>query len=478
MIIKFFFSGFFLVLFISMNVISVTAQTGNVGIDVNAPAEKLDVNGNIQLSGEIKINGAGGTAGQVLTSNGNGTMAWASQMSGGPATAGFGNWGDCATNQNIGDYFPVADNEGKANDRFGEVSAIDGYFAVISSPGDDVGSNVDQGSLSVYQFDGTQWNFVQKLVDPAGEANDYLGVSVTISGNTIVAGVPEDDVASNVNQGTAVIFRYDGASWNYFQKIGQTPGFPGDKFGTSVTLINEYVICGAPYFDTNASNNKGAVVIFKDDGVQYNQWQAITDVNLNNSAHFGSAVAINGDLELMIGVPWQNLTYNTQGAVHVYLFDGWIWNYGQTLSDPAGANGDTMGDFLACKNGIVIASQIGNQNDKGSAAIFSKNNSVYEFSQKITDPNGVGLDRFGQSVAITHEYALVGAANANVSKGKALLFVKVGSIWKVMQAISEPNALQNTYFGMSVALDSNTNRFLIGSNQVAGKGMAFFGKIN
>ena len=476
--VKFFFSHVLLIFISCISTFSVTAQTGNVGIDVNAPAEKLDINGNIQLNGEIKINGTGGTAGQVLTSNGNGTMAWASQMSGGPTATGFGNWGDCATNQNIGDYLPVADNEGKANDRFGEVSAIDGYFAVIASPGDDVGANIDQGSLSVYQFDGTQWNFVQKLVDPAGEANDNLGISVAISGNTIVAGVPEDDVASNVNQGTAVIFRFDGATWNYFQKIGQTPGFPNDKFGTSVTLINEYIICGVPYFDTNASNNKGAVVVFKDDGVQYNQWQVITDVNINNSAHLGSAVDINGDLELMIGVPSQNLTYSSQGAVHVYLFDGWIWNYAQTLSDPTGANGDGMGDFVACINGSVIASQIGNQNDKGSAAIFTKNNNVYEFSQKISDPNGVGLDRFGQSVAINNKYALVGATGVNFSKGKALLFVKVGTIWKVMQNIVEPNGAQSTYFGASVSLDAITNRFLIGSNQVAGKGMAFFGKIN
>ncbi|HMS99916.1 MAG TPA: hypothetical protein PKA12_14280, partial [Saprospiraceae bacterium] len=154
-----------------------SAQSGNVGVGVALPAEKLDVDGNIQLTGEIKLNGSGGTMGQVLTSNGNGTMAWASQTMPASSVSGYGNWGDCATNQNISDYNPVADPEGRSGDGFGEASAIDGVFAVIASRSDDVGANANQGSLSVYQFDGTRWIFFQKLTDPAGEANDNFGAA-------------------------------------------------------------------------------------------------------------------------------------------------------------------------------------------------------------------------------------------------------------------------------------------------------------
>ena len=44
----------------------VSAQTTNVGIGTTNPAEKLDVNGNINLNGTIKVNGQDGQAGQVL----------------------------------------------------------------------------------------------------------------------------------------------------------------------------------------------------------------------------------------------------------------------------------------------------------------------------------------------------------------------------------------------------------------------------
>jgi hypothetical protein len=48
----------------------------NVGIKNPAPAEALDVTGNINVTGTIKANGVDGTANQILMKNGSGTLAW------------------------------------------------------------------------------------------------------------------------------------------------------------------------------------------------------------------------------------------------------------------------------------------------------------------------------------------------------------------------------------------------------------------
>jgi hypothetical protein len=53
-----------------------TIVKNNLGLGVLGPSEKLDINGNLKLNGEIKPGGVSGTAGQVLQNNGNGTMSW------------------------------------------------------------------------------------------------------------------------------------------------------------------------------------------------------------------------------------------------------------------------------------------------------------------------------------------------------------------------------------------------------------------
>jgi hypothetical protein len=48
----------------------------NVGVNTTNPTERLDVNGNINVTGTIKANGTDGTANQVLMKNNSGVLAW------------------------------------------------------------------------------------------------------------------------------------------------------------------------------------------------------------------------------------------------------------------------------------------------------------------------------------------------------------------------------------------------------------------
>jgi hypothetical protein len=48
----------------------------NVGIGTTNPQERLDVTGNVNITGTIKVNGVDGTASQVLMKNSAGTLIW------------------------------------------------------------------------------------------------------------------------------------------------------------------------------------------------------------------------------------------------------------------------------------------------------------------------------------------------------------------------------------------------------------------
>ena len=49
----------------------------NVGINTNNPTKTLDVNGDLNIAGDLSANGLSGQAGDMLMSNGDGTISWA-----------------------------------------------------------------------------------------------------------------------------------------------------------------------------------------------------------------------------------------------------------------------------------------------------------------------------------------------------------------------------------------------------------------
>lgn len=57
-------------------VVATFQGNGRLGVRKTLPEYPLDVNGDINTTGTLRVNGNAGTDGQVLFSNGNGTMAW------------------------------------------------------------------------------------------------------------------------------------------------------------------------------------------------------------------------------------------------------------------------------------------------------------------------------------------------------------------------------------------------------------------
>jgi hypothetical protein len=56
----------------------INGKSQNVGIGTITPAEKLDVNGNVNIQGNLKMNGVAGQSGQVLMTNSSGATVWGS----------------------------------------------------------------------------------------------------------------------------------------------------------------------------------------------------------------------------------------------------------------------------------------------------------------------------------------------------------------------------------------------------------------
>jgi len=75
---------------------------GNIGIGNTNPTSPLTLTGNMDITGELKNNGVPGLAGQILQSNGDGTMSWINNNGGGGGSSPWTSSGNDIKNSNTG----------------------------------------------------------------------------------------------------------------------------------------------------------------------------------------------------------------------------------------------------------------------------------------------------------------------------------------------------------------------------------------
>ena len=129
---------------------------------------------------------------------------------------------------------------------------------------DDVGAITNQGSVRVFVRSGTSWSAQATLTASDGAASDDLfGYSVSLSGDTLAVGVHLDDVGAITNQGSVRVFVRSGTSWSAQATLTASDGAASDDlFGYSVSLSGDTLAVGVPNDDVGANSNQGSVRIF------------------------------------------------------------------------------------------------------------------------------------------------------------------------------------------------------------------------
>ena len=79
--------------------------------------------------------------------------------------------------------------------------------------------------------------------------------------------------------------------------------------------------------------------------------------------------------------------------------------------------------------------------------------------QKLTASDAAWGDRFGHSVSISGDSAIVGAQNSDDSgsdSGSAYVFVRSGTTWTEQQKLTASDGASNDLFGLSVSISGDT----------------------
>ncbi|MFM7260303.1 MAG: hypothetical protein ACKO3W_06830, partial [bacterium] len=196
--------------------------------------------------------------------------------------------------------------------------SLSGNTLAAGVPYDNVGANVNQGSVRVFVRSGTTWSAQATLTASDGAAADRFGDSISLSGDTLAVGVPEDDVGANANQGSVRVFVRSVTTWSAQATLTASDGGANHSFGTSVSLSGNTLAAGVPYDNVGANVNQGSVRVFVRSGTT---WSAQAKLTASDGAAFdifGDSVSLSGDM-LAVGVPYDNVGANLdQGGVHIF----------------------------------------------------------------------------------------------------------------------------------------------------------------
>ncbi len=425
---------------------------------------------------------------------------------------------------------------GSSADLFGSDLARSQTYAAVGAPSLPIpsfggGSTLAQGGVHLYQHLGDGVFTWSKTLTPGnGIANDWCGTSIAASERWVVAGGPGREMytpGTQLQAGTVWVWQFLDGNWvEPAAQLAHAAPKTLDIFGSSVALdeqvidgIDRFTIAvGAPVDDEPGRADCGSVTLFEWQGVPSPRGTWVQrafiappvlsgeSVALSAYGVFASAIAFDGDY-LLVGAKRQTNTLLRQGLVWVFRRNtpenpaptilqtnaAWgEWCLVQRLAAIDPVADEQFGASLAVQGGVLIVGAPGAASAPGSASIFEldwKTGTFVPNARLIAVGGQVG-DRFGASVAIAADHALIGAPGLDV--GSAPLYPDRGAVyvfarnddqcdeWSQRTKYRPPVTadVPNANFGECIELGNSGNQIvLIGAphapNQTLGQGIAF-----
>jgi hypothetical protein len=286
----------------------------------------------------------------------------------------------------------------------------------------------------------------------AGQADngDQLGVALALSadGGTLVAGAWNEDGDFNshsdptpidlsnnnsADSGAAYVFaRTAGANvWSQQAYLKASNADVGDQFASALSISsNGSVIAvgafhedgaagdnGSPANDHNGGEETGAAYVFSRTGTAWAQQSYLKAVGGARLDWFGWNLALSakGDL-LAVGAPFETRHDGLKGGVvHVY-----------------------------------------SRANAGNWTLQSNVESIQSFAGAALFGHAMAFDGDGKTLVVS-------AVDADVTRGQAYAFVRVGNEWRQQSVFAAGNPDVGDQYGVSIALSADAHRLFIGA---------------
>ena len=257
----------------------------------------------------------------------------------------------------------------------------------------------------------SQTAYVEQRLDNSTQTmGNLFGSSVAVASGTMAVGA-RNDAPNGVDTGAVYLYKEVGGTWQPNGVIVPHDGQSGDAFGQALAMERGLLVVGAQFHNSVGPRSGAAYVYVEDDG----NWTFVTKLVPQTDAEdtdysfdlFGGTVAVSGGL-IAVGAPSSDEVGGGVGSVHFFVPDGQDWRFEHKFLPPTGRPQSFGAGIAIFEDSVLIGAPFGG-GQEGSAYLYRAGSGGDWSMQELTHDEPRRSDRFGWSVALTRDYAFVGA---------------------------------------------------------------------
>lgn len=352
---------------------------------------------------------------------------------------------------------PLTVDSDVSNPDFGMTVALSGDHALLGVPD----SDDHQGSAHIYAKRDGGWVEEAALVGDTHRTRDQFGHtlwyefgrSVALSSDTALVGAKE----------TVEVFVKSGSSWIRRQHlVPKSQLSPLTDFGSVVALSGDTALVGYElvYVGSRDSKNlyQNIVYVFVRRDGTWTQQATLTSTPTFHGVGFGRVLALSGDTAL-IGAPMDRIGSNQdQGSAYVFVRRGETWTLQAKLTASDGREGAAFGVTVALEGDNAAVAAL-SYNTAGSVYVFQRNGDAWKQQAKFEGSTNGQLEGFGSDVVLSGAVCLVSSSGALGGQGLVYVFERVDDVWQQRMIMSRGDSASQ--FGVSLA--ASGDEFFIGT---------------
>lgn len=300
----------------------------------------------------------------------------------------------------------------------------------------------------LFERDEKMWSEGQRLAASDGKPGDGFGSTVSISGDYMVVGAPGYDTNLAANVGAVYVYHRNGAHWVEEAKLIASDATPDKQFGRSIALDGSRLLVGS----------SGKAYLFeKNESTEWLETSQITPGGYPGVTGFGYNVALRQNRLAIASFTSDDILFSFKSNAYVYELENGVWNRKAIIS---AGNGSGPTPLSFSDNYLVYGTQGWPSSDPvpGHCGIIRQNGNSWDYEVRLG--GGFKPNSFCISLSIDEHRIVVGSPSEkmdDVLVGAAYIYDQVGDEWVLTNEFRpQGGAEQSRYrFGEAVAVQGD-----------------------